>query len=65
MFFIWTISNRGPEPQKWSERPSALVGNYWSGRIIGSPVKLSAMEDGMTLDALARKYPAMVEAEKY
>lgn len=71
-FLVWVAGTRGPEPQKWAERPLAIGSDYWSlkgGRIV-SIVAVPAKDWALPIDVLARLYPGAggveppVEVEK-
>ena len=52
--FVWVKTPRGPSPQTWAEIPPK---GCWSPIVLYSR-KLTAEEEGLTLDELASVYPA-------
>jgi hypothetical protein len=59
-FVVWVQGTRGPELQRWAERPAAIASDYWSekvGRILKIE-EVSAEDFAQPLDHLATKYPA-------
>jgi hypothetical protein len=65
-FVVWVQGTRGPELQRWAERPQALGSDYWSekrGRVLGI-VAVPAEDFAQPLEYLAVKYPAPQSAFK-
>jgi hypothetical protein len=59
-FVVWVQGTRGPELQRWTERPQALGSDYWSekrGRVLAI-VAVPAKDFAQPLDYLMMKYPA-------
>jgi hypothetical protein len=59
-FVVWVQGTKGPELQRWAERPSSVGSNYWSetsGRVL-TIIPVSAEDVAQPLDYLAMKYPA-------
>jgi hypothetical protein len=59
-FVVWVQGTKGPELQRWSERPQAVGSDYWSetsGRVLAI-VTVPAHDVAQPLDYLAMKYPA-------
>lgn len=59
-FVIWVQGTKGPELQRWAERPQAVGSDYWSekrGRVLHI-VTVPGEDFAQPLDYLAMKYPA-------
>jgi hypothetical protein len=59
-FVVWVQGTRGPELQRWAERPHALGSDYWvskRGRVL-SITPVPAEDFAQPLAYLAMKYPA-------
>lgn len=60
-FVVWVQGTKGPELQRWSERPeTSMVGTYWyemNARIL-AVVPVPAEDFAQSLDDLTMKYPA-------
>lgn len=60
MMLVYVTGPKGPEPQRWASAPS---GDYWghkAGRVVLA-VALSEDDARLSLDSLAKKFPAPCE----
>lgn len=60
--FVWARGVAGPAPQKWRDKPSRSQNHqdYWRVNLLAS-VQLDEEESKLSLDDLARRYPAPPE----
>jgi hypothetical protein len=66
-FVVWMQGTKGPELQRWAERPQAFGSDYWSekrGRVLAI-VEVPAEDFARPLDYLIMKYPAPPSANAY
>lgn len=65
-YLVYVQGPRGPEPQRWSERPASPGSGHWSkksGRVL-RVVEIGADDFALPFDELARKFPAPGEVER-
>jgi hypothetical protein len=58
-FLVWVRGLKGPEPQRFADRPLSVGSDYWaekSGRVL-QIIELLADEEPLPLDVLIHKYP--------
>lgn len=61
-YLVYVAGPRGPEPQRWSDRPTSIGSDHWSekcGRVL-HVVEIGADDFALPFDELARKFPMPV-----